>query len=109
MKTPFYILYQRREKKRLEKIEKKKARLKNPVYVITPEEHGNGGWYGYTVHGVYELDWILKRNPVKMFHDGYYEPMFGSEIRLCKDKDPNKPLYRYDHEETKRWVNWIRG
>lgn len=103
-KTTSYIFYQRREKRRLAKIEEKKAKLKNPVYVITPEEHGNGGWCGYTVHGVYELDWILKRNPVKMFHEDYYEPMFGSEIRLTKEKDLNKPLYRFDHGETNCWI-----
>ena len=76
--------YEAKEKKRFEKMEAKRLTLKNPVYVITPMEHGNGGWCGKTVHGVYELDWILKRNPIKMFEDGYYEPMWGSEIlRAC--------------------------
>ena len=103
MKT-WHDKYKAQEKRRFEKMEAKRLTLKNPVYVITPMEHGNGGWCGQTIHGVYELDWILRRNPVKMFHDGYYEPMWGSQIRLSLVQEVNKPLYKYDHEDTYRWI-----
>ena len=91
--------YKASEKRRFDKMEKRRLTLKNPVYAITPLEHGNGGWCGATIHGVYELDWILKRNPVKLFHDGFYQPMWGTLIRLNNIPDANNPLYTWEHDE----------
>lgn len=103
MKT-WYEKYKAKENKRFDKMEAKRLTIENTVYVITPMEHGNGGWCGATIHGVYELDWILKRNPVKMFHDGYYKPAWGSKIVLNNIQNANYPMYEFDHEDTLTWV-----
>ena len=103
MKT-WYEKHKAKEKKRFDKMEAKRVTLKNPVYVITPWEHGNGGWCGATIHGVYELEWILRRNPVKMFHNNHYDPSWGSQIVLNNIQDANYPMYKFDHEDTHTWV-----
>ncbi len=67
-------------------------------------EHGNGGWCGSTVHDVVSAQRVLKLNPVEVYFRGYYEPSWGSQIRACRTKDVNRPVYLYDHENG-RWLN----
>jgi hypothetical protein len=77
--------------------------MTNHVYLIMPLEHGNGGWYSYEVLDELPLDRLLAINPVETYLDGYYEPMFGSQLRICKDKNPNNPIFLWDHEECNQW------
>jgi len=74
------------------------------LFLIMPREHGNDGWCGSTVLTHVTPKWMLRRDPVKTYLRGHYEPMFGSQLRLCKTKDPNDAAYLYDHEERK-WLD----
>lgn len=67
-----------------------------------PYEHGNGGCYGSEVLAHVSSEWILKQDPVALYLEGDYDPMFGSRLRLCWSKDPNDAVYLWDHEE-RRW------
>lgn len=75
------------------------------LFLIQPLEHGNGGWHGYNVLSHVTEKWMLKRNPVKIYLNNYYNPMFGSQLRLCKSKDPNDCIYLFDHEDN----TWIKN
>jgi hypothetical protein len=72
------------------------------VNLIMPLEHGNGGWYGQKVLASGRLEDFLKINPVLTYLDGYYDPMFGSHLRLSYTTDANFPIYIWNHEDN-RW------
>jgi hypothetical protein len=73
------------------------------VYLIMPLEHGNGGWYGYEVLAELPLNELLLIDPVLTYLNGYYNPMFGSQLRICRVKNPNHPMFLWEHEEENRW------
>lgn len=74
------------------------AKLTEPVYIVCPHEHGNGGWSGSGVLAVVERAAVFSIDPVRAYLGGYYQPTFGSMIRACLKPDPNNPLYRWDHD-----------
>lgn len=100
--------YQRKLARKREALENKRLRIlstgQKPVYIIEPHEHGNGGWCGQTIHGVFSLRRALKINPIEKFCDGYYEPFFGSQIGICGKPDINTALFVYDENQ-----GWTKG
>lgn len=69
-----------------------------------PLEHGNGGWYGSELIATADYMEFLTKDPVEEFLDSYYEPAFGSQLRICKDENPNHPLFLFDHID-RCWLN----
>lgn len=82
----------------------KAKRITRPLWIVTPSEHGNGGWCGSTVHDVMSRRAVLRCNPVEAYENGYYNPIFGSHIRACSKPDPNAAVYLWDHEAG-RWLD----
>ncbi len=74
-------------------------KTKKKLYLVMPLEHGNGGWHGWKTLAHVTPEWMLRRNPVNIYLDGYYEPMFGSMLRLCTTENPNDAAHLFDHEE----------
>ena len=103
----FSDIYEIEETRRLFRLKEKRRHIlrkgKDAYYVITPHEHGNGGWCGHKINDVLSLDIALKTNPVKEYHYGYYDTICGSQIRLCRIDDPNFPVYVWDHEYQTGW------
>ena len=74
------------------------------VYVVVPVEHGNGGWCGSRVLKTCQLRTALRVDPVKRFLYGYFEPHWiNTSVRICLDKNPNTPIYIWDHEGGTGW------
>jgi hypothetical protein len=90
-------LEEKQLKDRLAEIEKEKKKDTREVNLIMPQEHGNGGWCGAVVLAKGLVCDFLSIDPVFQFLNGYYEPMFGSELVLCITEDPNDPLYTWNH------------
>lgn len=69
----------------------------NPVFVIIPSCHGNGGWCGYRLLAIMDLqDALSIENPNNFFDE---------EIRICYKNNPNSALYvfnRYDCQWEKK-------
>ncbi len=82
----------------------KAKKLKSPLYIVEPHEHGNGGWCGSEVLDVVSKAKLFSINPVRRYKGGDYSPSWGSKIRACKTSDPNGALYMWDHE-GEHWVD----
>ncbi len=81
------------------------ARLKSPLYIIEPHEHGNGGWCGSGVLAIVDESEVFGVDPVKDYLDGEYSPLWNSKIRAARTDDPNKLLlYVWDHE-ARHWLD----
>ncbi len=74
------------------------------LYLVAPSEHGNGGWCGSSTLAYVTPKWMLARDPVVLYCDGHYAPMFGSQLRLCKTEDPNDAVYLWDHHDN-MWLD----
>ena len=71
------------------------------VWITSPLKHGNGGWYGDTVLGRFNLLDAIKINPYKKFNYPIYD---GSEeeIFISSKNSSNAAFYKFIVEEL-RW------
>lgn len=79
----------------------------NPVFVIIPSCHGNGGWCGYRLLAIMDLKDALKiQNPNNFFDEEWCGGWGSLEwIRICYKNNPNSALYvfnRYDCQWEKK-------
>ena len=81
-------------------VKQKKNDNKQMVYLIEPLEHGNGGLYGSDVIAKLELKEALKINPIEVYFDNFYEPEFGSFLKLCKNPNLNDVIYNFNHYDN---------
>jgi hypothetical protein len=87
-------LEEKQLKNRLVEIEKERKKDTKKVNLIMPLERGSGGGSVLAQGSVCDF---LSIDPVFQFLNGYYEPMFGSELVLCETEDLNDPLYTWNH------------